>query len=63
MNHVVTLGLPVDEKVKANFLLEADDFLNFLLDELLILLWGKLALAKLETCSTDLLGLLWKGIQ
>ena len=48
----------MDEKVKSNFFLEANDFLDLLLDELLVLLFGKLTLTKLETRSTDLLGLL-----
>ena len=58
LNHVIALRLSVDEKVKPDFLLETNDFLNLLLDELLILFLSELALAKLETRRTDLLGLL-----
>ena len=58
LNHVVTFGLPVDEKVEANFLLEADDSLNLLLDEVVVLLLGDLTLAQLGTSLTDLFRLL-----
>lgn len=57
LNHVVTLGLTVDEDVEANALLEADDALDLLLDELVVLLLGDLLLAELGTSSADLLGL------
>jgi len=52
----------VDEKIKANLLLEADDAFNLLLDELLVLGFGDFALAELGTSLTDLLGLLKESI-
>lgn len=57
LDHVVTLGFTVDEEVEANLLLEADNGLNLLLDELVVLLLGELALAELGTSLTNLLGL------
>ena len=57
LNHVVPLGLAVDEKIKTDLLLEGNDALDLLLDELLILLLGELTLAQLGTRGTDLLGL------
>ena len=57
LNHVVPLGLAVDEKIKTDLLLEGNDALDLLLDELLILLLCELTLAQLGTSGTDLLGL------
>jgi hypothetical protein len=58
LNHVVALGLSVDQEVKTDLLLEANDGLNLLLDELLILFLSDLTLAKFGTSLTNLLGLL-----
>jgi hypothetical protein len=58
LDHIIALGLAVDEKVKARFFLEADDTLDLLLQEVLVLLLGDLALAKLGTRLTDLFCLL-----
>ncbi len=58
LHHVVTLGLTVDEEVKAGLLLEANNGLNLLLDELVVFFLGDLLLAELSTSGTDLLGLL-----
>ena len=44
LNHVVTLGLAVDEEIEADTLLEAHDVLNLLLDELVVALLGDLLL-------------------
>jgi hypothetical protein len=60
LNHVIALRFTVDEEVKANSLLEADNALDLLLDELFILLSGELSLAELGTSLTDLLGLLFE---
>ena len=57
LHHVVTLGLTVDEDVKVKLLLDADNILNLLLNEALILLSGDLTLGELVTLDTDLLGL------
>lgn len=48
----------MDEEVEANLLLETDNGLDLLLDELVILLGGDLALAQLSTSLTDLFSLL-----
>ena len=58
LHHVVSLGFTVNEQVEANFLLEADDALDLLLDEVVVLSLSNLALGELSTSSTDLLGLL-----
>jgi hypothetical protein len=58
LNHVITLGFTVNEEVETNLLLEANDSLNLLLDELLVLGLSDFALAKLGTGLTNLLGLL-----
>jgi hypothetical protein len=47
LHHVVTFRLAMDEKVKADFLLELDDHLNLLHDELIAFSLGDLALAEL----------------
>jgi hypothetical protein len=48
----------VHEHVEANLLLEADDALDLLLEELLVLRLGDLALRELRTGETNLLRLL-----
>lgn len=58
LNHVVTLGLSVDKEIEVDPLLEADNCLNLLLDELLVLSLSDLALSELSTGLTDLFGLL-----
>jgi hypothetical protein len=58
LDHVVTLGLAVDEEVEADLLLETNNALDLLLQEVLVLGLAKLALGELGTCLTDLLGLL-----
>ena len=58
LNHVVTLGFTVDEEIKSNLLLEADNSLNLFLDEFLVLGLSDFTLAELSTGLTDLLGLL-----
>ena len=57
LNHVVSLGLTVDEEVKTGLLLEVDGVLDLSLHGLLVLLLGDLALAELGSGKTDLLGL------
>lgn len=59
LNHVVPLGFPVHQKIKANLLLETNNGLNLLLDELFVLLFCKLAFAELGASLTDLFSLLW----
>jgi len=58
LNHVISFGFTVDQKIHINLLLEADNKFNFLLDKLLIFVFGDLAFAELSTGLTDLLGLL-----
>ena len=58
LNHVVTLGFTVDEKIETSLLLEADNALNLLLDEVVVLSLSDLPLGELSTSITDLLGLL-----
>ena len=60
LNHVISLGFTVDKKVKANSLLEADDFFNLFLDEFFILFVSEFTLAEFQTSGTDLFGLLMK---
>ena len=60
LHHVVTLGLAVDEKVKASLLMEADDALDLILEEVLVLLLGDLLIAELRARLPDLPGLLQK---
>ncbi|KAF3806612.1 putative 5-methyltetrahydropteroyltriglutamate--homocysteine methyltransferase, partial [Colletotrichum gloeosporioides] len=57
LNHVVTLGLTVDEDVQVKLVLDGDDIVHLLLDELLVLLSGNLTLGELVALDTDLLGL------
>ena len=59
--HVVALRLAVDKEIQADLLLEADNLFDLLLDELLVLLGGKLAFTKLKTSRANLLRLLWSG--
>jgi hypothetical protein len=58
LDHVVALGLAVDEEIKTNLLLEADNVLDLLLEEVLVLSLGDLTLGELGTSLTDLLSLL-----
>lgn len=53
----------MNENVKPNLLLEADDELYLLFDEIFILSISDLALAEPGASSTDLLGLLWGNRQ
>lgn len=57
LDHVVSLGLAVDEEVKTALLLEVNDSLDLVLHSLLVLLLGDLTLAELGTGNSDLLGL------
>lgn len=57
LNHVVTLGLSMNEQVEADTFLEVNGVLDLLLDELVVLLGRKLTLGELGTGKTDLLGL------
>lgn len=57
LNHVVPLGLSVNQKIKTNLVLESDDSLNLLGDESIVLGISELSLSVLSTGSTDLLGL------
>ena len=58
LHHVVTLRFAMDEEVKTDALLEADDTLDLLLEEVLILLLRDLTLGELGTSRPDFLGLL-----
>jgi hypothetical protein len=58
LHHVVTLWFTVDKEIQTDLLLEADDSLDFFLDELLIFRIGDCSLIQLSTGSTDLLRLL-----
>jgi hypothetical protein len=55
--HVVTLRLTVNVDIEVKLLLDLDNILNFLLNELLVLLGGNFALGELVSLDTDLLGL------
>lgn len=57
LDHVVTLGLTVDKEVEANLVLELARVLDLVLHRSLVLFLGDLALGKLGTGKTDLLGL------
>jgi hypothetical protein len=57
LDHVVTLGLAVDEDIEVELLLDLDVVVNLLLDELVVLLLGDLTLGELVALDTDLLGL------
>ncbi|GFZ50689.1 LOW QUALITY PROTEIN: hypothetical protein JCM24511_08447 [Saitozyma sp. JCM 24511] len=57
LDHVVTLGLAVDEEVEADLLLELARVPDLGLHGLLVLLLGDLTLAELGAGETDLLGL------
>lgn len=48
----------MDQKVKAALLLEFDNKVDFFLDEFIVLVLGKFALAELGTSLANLLGLL-----
>jgi hypothetical protein len=58
LDHVVTLWLAMNEKIEANFLLEADNFLNLLLQEVFVFSLRNLALVELCTFLANLFGLL-----
>jgi len=57
LNHIVTLGLTVDEDIKVKLLLDLDILLDLLLNETVILLSGDLTLGELVSLNSDLLGL------
>ena len=57
LNHVISLRLAVNVDIKVKLLLDLDNILDLLLDELLVLFSGDLALGELVTLDTDLLGL------
>jgi len=57
LNHIVTLGLTVDEDIKVKLLLDLDVLLDLLLNETVILLSGDLTLGELVSLNSDLLGL------
>ena len=57
LHHVVALGLAVDVDVEVELLLDLDVGLDLLLDELLVLSLGDLALGQLVALDADLLGL------
>lgn len=57
LDHVVTLRLAVDVDVKVELVLDGNDLIDLLLNELLVLLGGDLALGELVALNTDLLGL------
>lgn len=57
LDHVVTLRLTVDVDVQVKLVLDGNDIVDLLLDELLVLLGGDLALGELVALDTDLLGL------
>lgn len=58
LDHVISFWFSVDKEVKADLLLEANNALDFLLDEVLILSLSNLALVELSTSVTNFLGLL-----
>lgn len=58
LNHVISLGLTVNEEVKADLLLETDYRLNLLLDEVLIFSLADVFFAKFSTSSSDFVRLL-----
>ena len=57
LDHVVALGLSVDEHVEADLLLDVDDALDLLLDERVVLGGGDGALDEVGAREADLLGL------
>jgi len=57
LHHVVTLRLAVDEEIEADPLLELNNEVDFLLDEVVILLLRDLAFGELSPSSTDLFSL------
>jgi len=57
LDHVVTLGLAVDEDVKVELLLDIDDHLDLTLDELVVLLSSDLTLGELVALLSDFAGL------
>lgn len=57
LDHVVTLRLTVNVDIEVKLLLDLDNLLDLLLNELLVLSSGDLALGELVTVNADLLGL------
>jgi hypothetical protein len=58
LNHVVTFGFAMDQKINADFLLEPNDGLDLLRNKLFVLCLSDLAFAQLSTSLSDLLCLL-----
>ena len=57
LHHVVTLRLAVDIDVQLELILDCDDIADLLLNELLVLFSGDLALGELVALDADILGL------
>ena len=62
LHHVITLWFSMNEEVETNLFLEADDILDFLLDEVLVLGCSELSLVQLGASSTNFLSLLMRGV-
>lgn len=58
LNHVVSFGFTMNQKIDTNLLLEADDNLNLLLNELLIFCFSDFTFAPLSASLANFLGLL-----
>lgn len=58
LNHVVTFGFAMDQKINTDFLLEPNDSFDLLRNELFVLCLSDVALAQLSTSLSDLLCLL-----
>jgi len=58
LNHVVTFGFAMYQKINTDFLLEPNDSLDLLRDELFVLCFGDLPFAQLSTSLSDLFCLL-----
>jgi hypothetical protein len=58
LNHIISLGLSMYEKIKADSLLEGDNIPDFLLDEFLVLFLCDFTFAKFGSSETNLFGLL-----
>jgi hypothetical protein len=58
LNHVVPLGLAVNQEVNTDPLLETNNRLDFLLDELFVLLLGNFLLVEFRTSRTNFFSLL-----
>ena len=57
LNHIVSLGLSVNEDIESNSLLELDSVVDLGSDELVVLLSGDVTLGEFGTGLSDLLGL------